>query len=70
MTHSNITRSTEVFLEDFKEYLYYDIGQLLPQSTFNMIFDSHMTDFLRDVQVDIDAEAQNIEDYKNSLEDE
>jgi hypothetical protein len=35
-----------------------------------MIFDSHMLDFIRDLQVDIDAEVLNIEEYKNSLEDE
>jgi hypothetical protein len=69
MTH-NVTKVTNVIIEDLREYLYYDTGQLLPQSTFNMIFDSHMLDFIRDLQVDIDAEVLNIEEYKNSLEDE
>ena len=62
--HSEITKSTQIFLDSFKEYLYYDIGQKLNQDIFNMIFDGHMTDFLRDLSVDIDAEALNIEEHK------
>lgn len=70
MNYRNLSTSSIETMKTLRELLYYDLGKSIPQSTFNLFFEELMTYYLADLKSDIDQEVMNIEEYKNSLEDE